>query len=30
VKAFHKPEEEIVCSKLVSTSIDDNKKFSVD
>lgn len=30
VKAFHKPEEEIVCNKIVSTSIDDNKKLTVD
>lgn len=30
VKAFHKPEEEIVCTKVVSTSIDDNKKLTVD
>lgn len=30
VKAFHKPEEEICCEKLISTSIDDNKKFTVD
>lgn len=30
VKAFHKPEEEISCNKVISTSIDDNKKLSVD
>lgn len=30
VKAFHKPEEEITCNKVVSTSIDDNKKLTVD
>ena len=30
VKAFHKPEEEISCKKIVSTSVDDNKKLSVD
>lgn len=30
MKAFHKPEEEIICNKVVSTSIDDNKKLTVD
>ena len=30
VKAFHKPEEEITCDKIVTTSIDDNKKYTVD
>lgn len=30
VKAFHKPEEETTCDKMISTSIDDNKKFTVD
>lgn len=30
VKAFHKPEEETTCDKVVSTSVDDNKKFTVD
>jgi hypothetical protein len=30
VKAFHKPEEEVVCKKTISTSIDDNKKLTVD
>lgn len=30
VKAFHKPEEEISCSKAISTTIDDNKKLAVD
>ena len=30
VKAFHKPEEEIICKKIISTSIDDNKKLTVD
>ena len=30
VKAFHKPEEEISCKKVISTSIDDNKKLTVD
>jgi hypothetical protein len=30
VKAFHKPEEEISCDKVISTSVDDNKKFTVD
>lgn len=30
VKSFRKVEEEIVCKKVIETSIDDNKKFSVD
>lgn len=30
VKAFHKPEEEISCNKQITTSIDDNRKFTVD
>lgn len=30
VKAFHKPEEEISCEKLITTAIDDNKKYSVE
>ena len=30
VKAFHKPEEEIACNKEITTSIDDNRKFTVD
>lgn len=30
VKPFRKIEDEIVCRKEISTSIDDNKKFSVD
>jgi hypothetical protein len=30
VKAFRKPEEITTCNKIVSTSIDDNKKLTVD
>lgn len=30
MKAFHKPEEEIACNKEITTSIDDNRKFTVD
>lgn len=30
MKAFHKPEEEISCNKEITTSIDDNRKFTVD
>ena len=30
VKAFHKPEEEVSCEKLITTSIDDNSKYSVE
>lgn len=30
VKEFHKPEQEVCCEKEISTSIDDNKKVTVD
>lgn len=30
VKAFHKSQEETVCNKVISTSVDDNKKLGVD